>query len=737
MPEKQKPVTIVTNPGDKNSAGNAQAYLLDSQGNLIEKTAVSKGETKFKTPVEKLGKGTQLFIGSDLPKEIASQKVSSSLLTKMGAKEIPFHLSAQNQIALPTLPPIVFPKINWCTIKGALSKTFNIDNVAEVQPICGARVHICEVDPIIWWWQKIPDLVFSDLINKLKNVIEIPKPIPIPDPGPLKTHIQLPRTAPLMNMMVNKTTLSAKNFSIPTPVMQRPMNIASLPVLPDSVRSGILSTSVSVAQNTILNNITLLHPYICMWPIFWPWIYRSDEITVATTDCQGKFDYNYFYFENGDKPDIYIWVEVNIDGQWITIYKPNMPCGTYWDYACGTDINLRLTDPRIRPCVCDPLQGNMIWMKNVNTGTSIRAIQQSGAASGNQANAVGLNNFVYNAVNYKMSPFAATFPFVVQFGNGFPNASATHYRWKYRRVKDAFLNTVTESEIYLEGEIAKSYTYQLLDNNFATKSFRLGADYDAGIPKYKIPHVHATDDVPESTAEWNQDTYSIYVNSKNLSDGLYEFVFELTDNAGNILAVNADDYVVTRNDAIDPPKTFPDETTIKANGLAENYVVKNWAGLATGFRFLMRIDNQQCYANVIDALVGAGTTDTVCGFGYFDAAHHKATLRFFAGHAQNFGVYNFSVTKGNSNNIAAADSAGILTQPGNGYTKSSAQDTDHGFAVEDLYQQQFDVNDLLTGCPQAAFAENLYVSSTHTDGTSHQYNLDASDTAAIAIAPAP
>ncbi len=736
MPEKQKPVTIVANQADKNSA-NAQAYLLDSQGNLIEKMAVSKGETKFKTPAEKLGRGTQLFIGSDLPKEIANQKVSSGLLTKMGAKEIPFHLSAQNQITLTTIPSIVFPKINWCTIKGALSKTFNIDHVAEVLPICHARVHICEVDPVIWWWQKIPDLVFTDLINKLKNVIEIPRPIPIPDPGPLKPQIQLPRTFPLMNMMAGKTTLIAKNFNVTAPTIKSMVNTAALPVLPDNVKSGIMSSSVSVAQNTILNNISLLHPYICMWPVFWPWIYRSDEIAVVTTDCQGKFDYNYFYFENGDKPDIYIWVEVNIDGEWITVYKPNLPCGTYWDYACGTDINLRLTDSRIRPCVCDPLPGNMIWMKNVNTGTSIRAIQQNSAASGNQANAVGLNNYVYGGVNYKMSPFASTFPFVVQFGSGYPNASATHYRWKYKRVKDAFLNNVTEVYSYLEGEIAKPYTYQLPNNNFATKNFRLGADYDASVPKYKIPHVHATVDVPEPTAEWNQDTYSINVNSKNLSDGLYEFVFELTDNAGNVLAVNADDYVVTRNDAIDPPRMFPDEATIKANGLAENYVVKNWGGQATGFRFLMRIDNQQCYANVIDALVGAGTTDTACGFGYFDAAHHNATLRFFAGHAQKFGTYNFAVTKGNSNDVAVADSHGMLTMPGNGYTKSSAQDTDHGFAIEDLYQKQFDVNDLLGGCPQAAFAENLYVSSTHSDGSNHLYNLDASDTAAIAIAPAP
>jgi hypothetical protein len=44
---------------------------------------------------------------------------------------------------------------------------------------------------------------------------------------------------------------------------------------------------------------------------------------------------------------------------------------------------------------------------------------------------------------------------------------------------------------------------------------------------------------------------------------------------------------------------------------------------------------------------------------------------------------------------------------------------------------------MLGACPQAAFAENLYVNATHTDGVNELNNLDASDTAAIAIAPAP
>jgi hypothetical protein len=40
---------------------------------------------------------------------------------------------------------------------------------------------------------------------------------------------------------------------------------------------------------------------------------------------------------------------------------------------------------------------------------------------------------------------------------------------------------------------------------------------------------------------------------------------------------------------------------------------------------------------------------------------------------------------------------------------------------------------LLGACPQAAFAENLYVQATATDGYSQLWYLDRSDTKAFAL----
>jgi hypothetical protein len=60
-----------------------------------------------------------------------------------------------------------------------------------------------------------------------------------------------------------------------------------------------------------------------------------------------------------------------------------------------------------------------------------------------------------------------------------------------------------------------------------------------------------------------------------------------------------------------------------------------------------------------------------------------------------------------------------------------------GTSPLDAYSKVIPVGTMLGSCPQAAFAENLHVDATHTDGMNILEYLDAGDTAAIALAPAP
>jgi len=54
-------------------------------------------------------------------------------------------------------------------------------------------------------------------------------------------------------------------------------------------------------------------------------------------------------FTEGGPLNIYIWVEANINGQRVTVYRPPLPCYTWWNYQCNTDINITVTDTRVGP----------------------------------------------------------------------------------------------------------------------------------------------------------------------------------------------------------------------------------------------------------------------------------------------------------------------------------------------------------------------------------------------------
>ncbi|AYN67964.1 hypothetical protein D1013_11550 [Euzebyella marina] len=712
MAKKSNPVTVKIDIKGQSLQKDLQIFVFDKNENLLEATALNKEQIKLKTSANEIKSRGQIFIGPSIPKEFEKRKLTPVTIKKMGGYEPSIRLDVNNDITISKLPNIIFPNWYWCLITGNLSKTFTIDGQNETLPICEARVHICEVDRIKWWWPKIPRAVITDLGKKLKEILTIPevKFPPLPDPGPLRPPIR----------PITGFTEKASNNS---EALQR---ISTLK-LPDDVKLGLLSESSSVVSDTIYKNFHLLHPYLCLWPWFWPYFYRCTEIATVYSDCNGHFDYNYFNFDN-DK-DIYVWVEVNIDGQWVTVYRPPMSCYTKWNYNCGSEINIRITDPRVKPCECSPIPGAIVWMKRINSGVRLRKVQQNNGSSEHLTNAIGLTDFI--TAGQKVSPFGGSFPFVVQFGSGFPNSTVSHYRWSYKRLKDAYLTSISDVSHHLEGNINKSYTYEVSTPTgtvFATGAFNLGPTYNSGKPKYKIPHVEASDDVPsEPTAEWNQDTSSIYVNTSGFADGLYEFTFELLDNSGNVMPVDAKTFVVDRLSS-DPTG----ETTISADGLPENYLVKNTAGKAIAFTFKMRIDNQACYADVLDAIVDGNTTDTACGVGRYDnKTTDKAIIRFLAGQPLNFAYYGFNIVKGNSNAVPVANSAGYVTQSDNGYSISTILDAG---VQKTFYKKQLNVSDMLGSCNMAAFAEVLRVRATHTNGSVRISSYDSEDVGAIAMA---
>jgi hypothetical protein len=699
------------------------AWVFDKAGNLVEKQPIRSGRAQLKTGSAALRGQSTLYIAPDVPEVTGKRTSLERLLQQAGAYRPSLRLSNNvlNVNILPDLQNFFFKR---CHITGGISKSFNLDGVATVQPVCNVRVHICEVDPI---WLILPRLPDRDILDIRDGLLDkfVEKVPPIPDPiGPV--------AGPILSRAANASVLSLKptvttNLTT-TSLTTTALNRAAAPAVGTEVIAGLSSASVSTVREALLQNITALLPYLCLFPKRWPFLYRCDEIAVVQPDCNGRFEHTYFYFNTGDKPDIYIWVEANINGSWETVYRPPMACATRWDYLCGSDIHISLTDDRVHPCECAPMPGAVVWMKRVGNGVSIRNIRQSNTPSAHLGNAIGLTNF-YSSSDYT-SPFGSGFPFVVQFGSGYPSATVTHYRWKYRQVRSATLSPVVDTWKTFEGGISKAYTYERVNSDgdtvFYTGSFKLGPEPSPNGSVYRIPHDEASVDVPtEPTAEWNQDTYSVNVDSLNLNDGLYEFLFELIDAAGNVVPQDKDVFVVDKlAGEIANPLDAP---TITAFGRPEGYVLLNGATLATGFRFVLRVDNDVAVANIHNAQVDGSETETICGFGqYSDKATSQVTLIFEASQPQRFAHYSFSVVKGNGNPAGPTNTSGYVTQANNGYAYS---------AVDKLLSKDVAVSAMLGACNKAAFAENLYVAVTHTNGSRRLTEYDRSDTAAFAIEP--
>lgn len=710
-------VKVKTDGGDIQK--DLHLYLFDSEEEFLESAELKDGEAKLKTSAKKIGGRSQIIIGPEMPKELKGRKISPILIKKMGGYQPSIKLDRNNQINIVGLPKFKFPTWAWCLITGNLSKSFSIDGENQVLPICDARVNICEIDRIKWWWPKIPRPVITDLGKKLKDMV-------------LRPEIEIP---PVINPKVPiKKIINPKiDLELSAPEgLQR----ALLLKLPDDVKRGLLSNSEATVNATIYKNFHLLHPYLCLWPWFWPYFYRCTKIATVYSDCNGSFDFNYLNFTN-DK-DIYIWVEVNIDGEWVTVYRPSIPCHTHWNYECGKDLNIRITDPRVLPCSCDDeLEGELVWFRSIGHHATALHIKQEDtpiALQGTSFRNVGCTD-IHDAE--QINPFGSTLLFKLLFGDGLPKTGITHYRWTKTLMKTANLDLIPSPETtVVDGSIKKYYFVITTDSDghqhFETKWVTLGAEGSEQNIGYRIPSWNIYDDegVPPEhkalTIQWTSpDFWSAALNTKSpdIADGLWRFDLELLrlDSAGVFQVV-------------DVPKEVFQVSNFNNSGVSVNAPNKHLniplvnppaPGHARNLQVLVRIDNNKCTADIQDVELG-GNLSGPCGFLKYTTPGDPVKISFVASHVHDFANFVFRVVKGN--NTEAINPS--INQSGYVINDVGIYDLNGGIFENNT---PFPVSRLVGGCLQAAFAENLWVYSLATDGTQRLDEYDDGDTNAFAL----
>lgn len=640
--------------------------------------------------------------------------------------------------------PVKFPILwKWviCNVKGTVIKNFNIHRVSGDKPICRARVHICDVDRILFWLNKIPDhiiLRIPDIILKPEIPIRIPKPFP--DPSPLLTVS--PRLATLTNTNLFNTF---SNVHVSASALK-----AQVPVS-DGIKRTLLSGNANLIRTSVAQNLSIFHPYFCYHPWIWPWLYRLDELKTEYTDMNGRFSTNITYIAGGDVPDLYFWVETLVNGVWTTVYKPNIPCNTWWDYKCGTEVTIRLTDERVRWECQEVLPGELVWIKTIGDGASVSRIRQSTHMQAIPNNTTpfpvpAMDRFgmsdasVSNAptaANDFKRPFGGGLTFRVQFSSGLRATGAIYYKWKWCKIHMPDLTAINPTPadtdfVDFSGGVSKQYSYEYLDafgfKHIAYDNLSLGA-LKVGTTEncYIVPPVNpslAPFNVTRTSPQWNQDTDSVSFDSNALAgDGMYEFRMELYDATGNRLTVHRSKFQVPEPNTFSPSVFAPDNMLADFTMGSPN---------TTGFKMKVRIDNQPVEAAVYKLnLNGVPSSPSCCGFVNYGNVAANIEIGYKAYHPHGLGEFSFSIQKGTCDDDgvpAITNASGFVNNRANFYACDA----------NGRYAKTFHPNNLLGSCAaeqKAAFAEFLNVHVLAINGSSHLDYLDRSASAAFALEP--
>ena len=706
------------------------AYLFDGNGSLLASAPIKDGKATL--AAEGVTRRTRLLIGPALGAGERDTPPTLAALEALDAYRPKWRFDPdRSAYELAAIPGVLWP--HWplchCRVRGrVLKRTYSPGGVVIDAPVCNARVHICEVDRLPWIILRIPDpdifRIRDDLLERLRQPFPWP---PIPDPGP-RREIPIDIRAAIDVRQLNVRQLVGGSRLEEVALNPQPLPPVETPFMagrslardvPQALHFALASGTASVIRRTLLDHLDLIRPWICHWPWLHPWFYRCDELRVVTTDDDGRFDTTIWYPCGGDRPDLYFWVEASVGGVWTSVYHPPIPCHVWWDYPCGTEVTITVTDPRVSGCGQRPeVSGKQLVVKTIGRQVSMGEINREPSLANPLADPLKAGTVVAGWIDLtRESPFGDTLEPRVDFGDGLKPAGITHYRWSYRH-----LGSVLETDwAVIDAPVSRHYrvtTPPLAPVVY--KSVQIGPA--AGVTGY---FVEIDPVLPPGGEDWEildegYDLASAYWATLGLAPGKYELKLELFRQTGPTMTrVNLTAEAVGVQQIVDPaPLTLGTYVTQPA---AFDRLLLDGGGNAVGFRLVLHVDNRQCFGTIPSVIVAPGANDTRCGFLEY-APTAIATLAFRASHPANYASFGFDVARVATLLPSASASGLVDAAAANGFSRSG--DTfSKGISVTGLLSEALPMGE--TPCIRAAFAESLHVYALATNGYGRLSSLDA------------
>jgi hypothetical protein len=647
------------------------AFAFDREGALLESSKVQGGKLTLGLSGRETARA-QLFL-LPVTGELDQKSLTPRRLEKLGAFQAV--LSAGPDGEMPSMIEIPGPVLDFwpfclCLVRGRVVRS------SDGRPVCSARVHVCEVDRLPYLIARLPDRdIFrlrDDLLDALRHPTPPFPPEPIPDaPGPVPGRVgpgpgpgpdPAPFTRPLIRLGAN---LGVRQAAAAAPAPRLGM---SAPALSLEVSAKFTSSSSTLVRSALAENWKLILPYLCLWP--WWWRLHCDEVAVVTTDANGRFQAIVTYPCSGDHPDLYFWVEYDFGGGHETVYKPPIACWTRWNYPCGTEVTLHVSDARVPSChgVGSP-PGKEVWVISVGRTVSVGEVYTNlaGSLEGMVREPFGSGEEDY-AFGGKLEPR-------VWFGRAdLIAAGITHYLWSVRPQGGSDSDWSP-----LNRQVIRHYT-----TGVGTAPVDVMGPEPGGVNagRFRIRPV----DPPSGGIEWlvadeREDLASAHFETQtpaapdpfpvcgveDLSAGKYELKLELFTATGAKVVWDDQGIVLRIATGEAPFGTNPVNTQVAGN----YHRIKNAGGKTIAFRMVLHVDNSRCGAS-IDAVAGAGiAVDPDCGVVTLVGSSPTLDVGFHGGRPGGLARFDFDTERGLSTDIPQASAAGgAADASANGFTRT-------------------------------------------------------------------
>jgi hypothetical protein len=717
---------------DDERARNASltVYAFSRGGKLLDvKPLDEKAETAVRVPLGAEAANVRIIVGPQIEEE--EGRTLAEVIRRGGVeRHVRVDRGARGPAVEFSIP--IDTILCWirglCFVNGTVVKRTTLGGQHIDLPVCQATVEVYEVDPFYIILRKVPPFVIDRLRDIILHPIPLPDPpldpLPGPFPGPFPPHPGPgpdPAFTPVGPKILNKfgpDIAQLTSTSAPRQLTARRAVgalHAEAAIALDRVESAsalrfAASTGSDLAfRDALIAHEALLRPIFCS---LFPRFFTLQRVATATTDECGHFHTLFFNgCHNPDTPDLYFKVKQHLFPFFdITIYAPTpVPCYTWWNYACGSEVTLVTYHPLAQTCApCAPVVAGDNWVLFVAIGqTSLHAIDR----------VTGLTN--------DGRPFGGSLRPQLLFDNALRESlGVKYYRLFWRRTGSA-------TWIPMLDDVVRHYTFGV-GGHPVSALYKLGPlsppeapaanlfEIPPSLPPQGVwgPVIAPTDyqnGVFDSTLPAPGITYAADGSEVGTDrSGPFEIRLELFDTAGNPVNIAAlgIGYFVPDVDNLAGTITTADAAPL---------------GLVDGNAMVIavHVDNNPTFAEIDAPSIGAASADPCCGvLGYHPS--DTVTLPWRAKHKNGYATFAFTTKR--VDQVVFSQSSTPVGLIGNHSTTQNAQA---------LMDTNLPAGCLSGGCSVAAFASLEYVTALATDGWSRLSYLDSADFEAFTLSRLP